>query len=139
MYHFNNNFWRISDVDCQLADTLPVCRCSRWHSMLINTVHKVVHPDLLQYAHACAVYSPFTLVCIHILYTYMHSLVNCVDEACCILVSIHIPTGYRIVDSLSLRTSQNFYKADTRCDILLLSVQKYQVGGFVPCYVGKKS
>ena len=92
--------------------------------MLINTVHKVVHPDLLQYAHACAVYSPFTLVCIRIPYTYMHGLVNCVDKACCILVSIHIPTGYRLVDSLSLKTSQNFYKADTRSDIKLLSVRK---------------
>ena len=32
------------------------------------------------------------------------------DKACCILVSIHIPTGYRLVDSLSLKTSQNFIK-----------------------------
>ena len=107
--------------------------------MLINTVHKVVHPDLLQYAHACAVYSPFTLVCIRIPYTFVHGLVNCVDKACCILISIHILTGYRLVDSLSLKTSQNFYKADTRCDVKLLSVRKYGVGGFVPCYVSKKS
>ena len=107
--------------------------------MLINTVHKVVHPDLLQYARACAVFSPFTLVCIRIPYTYVHGLMNCVDGACCVLVNIHIPTEYRLVDSLSLKTSQIFYKADTRCDIKLLSVRKYRVGGFVPCYLSKKS
>ena len=107
--------------------------------MLINTVHKVVHTDLLQYAHACAVYSPFTLIYIRVTYTYVHGLVNCVDKACCILVSVHMPTRYRLVDSLSLKTSQNFYKADTRCDTLLLSVRKYRVGGFMSCYVSKKS
>ena len=92
--------------------------------MLINTVYKVVHPNLLQYAHACAVYSLFTIICIHIPYTYVHGLVNCVDRACCILVSVHIPTGYGIVDSLSLKISQNFYKVDTRCDILLFECPK---------------
>ena len=107
--------------------------------MLINTVHKVVRPDLLQYAHACAVYSPFTLICIRIPYTYVHGLVNYVDKASCILVSVHIQTEYRLVDSLSLKPSQNYYKADTRCDILLLGVRKYRVGGFVSCYVSKKS
>ena len=107
--------------------------------MLINTVYKVLNQDLLQYAHACAVYSPFTLVCIRIPYTYVHGFVNCVDKACCILVSVHIPTEYGLVDSLSLKTSRNFYKAGTRCDILLLSVRKYPVGDFVSCYVSKKS
>ena len=96
-------------------------------------------PRFITVRAACAVYSPFTIVCIRIPYTYVHGLVNCVDKACCILVNIHIPTGYRLVDSLSLKTSQNFYKADTRCDIKLLSVRKYRVGGFVPCYVSKKS
>ena len=51
---------------------------------------------------------------------------------------INILIGYQLVDSLSLKTSQNYYKADTRCDILLLSVRKYQVGGFVSCYVRKQ-
>ena len=82
--------------------------------MLINTVHKVVHPDLLQYAHACAVYSPFTLICIQISYTYVHGFVNCVDKAFCILVSVHIPTGYRLIDSLSLKTSQNYQVVQNR-------------------------
>ena len=49
---------------------------------------------------------------------------NCVDKVCCILVSVHIPTGYGLVDSLNLKTSQNVYEADTRCGmILLLSVR----------------
>ena len=43
---------------------------------------------------------------------------------CCILVSVHIPAGYGLVDSLSLKTSRNFYKADTRCDILLFECPK---------------
>ena len=96
-------------------------------------------PDLLQYAHACAVYSQFTLICIRIPYTYVHGLVNCVDKACCILISVHIPIAYLLVDSLSLKTSQNFYIADIRCDIKLLSVRKYRVGVFMSCYVSKKS
>ena len=83
--------------------------------------------DLLQYTHACAVYSQFMLICIRIPYTYEHSLVNCVDKACCILISVHIPTGYLLVDSLSLKTSQNFYIPDIRCDMKLLSVRKYPV------------
>ena len=72
----------------------------------------------------------FATVCVRKGYTYVHDLVKCVDKACCILVIVHMPTGYRLVDSLSLKTSQNFYKADTRCDSLLLSVRKNQVGGF---------
>ena len=91
--------------------------------MLINTVHKVVHP--IYYSTRMRVRCTRNLglsAYVFRIRTYVHGLVNCVDKTCCILISVHIPIGSLLVDSLSLKTSQNFYIADIRYDIKLLSV-----------------
>ena len=43
-------------------------------------------------------------------------------SACCVIVSVYIPVGYQLVDSLHLKSSKNYSWSDTCCDIRSYSV-----------------